>query len=181
MLLYCGKRDDNSQSIGAGRRIASQRIASRRIYIQVDSWKGYTIPHRQIAHLATMTRRIVRTVTISFITSHPILICNVQVRTTLQLASLTLLLLLLVFFLDTRYRVLPTSIHTHHPLHHPGLLVTDITIKTCSFSSCKLDPTIWTRVEKDLLLKTGWITKGYVHIQRKKEEELGEGRGWLWM
>ena len=175
MLLYCGKRDDNSQSIGAGRRIASQRIASRRIYIQVDSWKGYTIPHRQIAHLATMTRRIVRTVTISFITSHPILICNVQVRTTLQLASLTLLLLLLVFFLDTRYRVLPTSIHTHHPLHHPGLLVTDITIKTCSFSSCKLDPTIWTRVEKDLLLKTGWITKGYVHIQRKKEEELGEG------
>jgi hypothetical protein len=29
-------------------------------------------------------------------------------------------------------------------------------------------------VEKDLLLKKGWITKSYVHIQRKKEEELGQ-------
>lgn len=27
-------------------------------------------------------------------------------------------------------------------------------------------------MEKDLLLKKGWITKAYVHIQRKKEEEL---------
>jgi hypothetical protein len=35
-----------------------------------------------------------------------------------------------------------------------------------------LDPVAWHRVEKDLLLKSGWITKAYVHIQRKKEEEL---------
>jgi hypothetical protein len=31
---------------------------------------------------------------------------------------------------------------------------------------------VWLRIEKDLLLKSGWITKSYVHIRRKKEEEL---------
>jgi hypothetical protein len=95
------------------------------------------------------------------------------VRTSAQLGLVTFVLIILVYVLDTRYRVLPTSIHTHLPAHHPGLLVTDITVKTCSFSSCKLDPAVWHRIEKDLLLKSGWITKSYVHIQRKREEELG--------
>jgi hypothetical protein len=88
------------------------------------------------------------------------------------LGFLTFLLFVLVYLLDTRYRVLPTAIHTHLPAHHPGLVVTAITVKTCSFSSCRLDPQVWHRIEKDLLLKSGWITKSYVHIQRKKEEEL---------
>lgn len=90
----------------------------------------------------------------------------------MQLGFLLSLLFFLVYLLDSRYRVLPTSIHNHLPAHHPGLVITDITVKTCSFSSCKLDPSTWHRVEKDLLLKKGWITKSYVHIQRKKEEEL---------
>ncbi|RDI80389.1 hypothetical protein Vi05172_g9575 [Venturia inaequalis] len=94
------------------------------------------------------------------------------VRTTLQLAFLTSLLFFLVYLLDSRYRVLPQAVHNYWPAHHPGLVITDITVKTCSFTSCKLDPSQWHRVEKDLLLKKGWITKAYVHIQRKKEEEL---------
>ncbi|KIW02701.1 uncharacterized protein PV09_06139 [Verruconis gallopava] len=94
------------------------------------------------------------------------------VRTSSQLGFLVLLLVFLVYLLDTRYRVLPSAIHTHLPAHHPGLVVTDITVKTCSFSSCKLDPAVWHRIEKDLFLKSGWITKSYVHIQRKKEEDL---------
>jgi hypothetical protein len=96
------------------------------------------------------------------------------VRTSLQLTFLLSLLFFLVYLLDSRYRVLPSSIHNHLPAHHPGLVITDITVKTCSFSSCKLDPDSWHRVEKDLLLQSGWITKSYVHIQRKKEEELEE-------
>lgn len=51
-------------------------------------------------------------------------------------------------------------------------MITDITVKTCSISSCKLDPDQWHRIEKDLYLKKTWITQGYVHVQRKQEEEL---------
>lgn len=64
------------------------------------------------------------------------------------------------------------------PAHHPGLVITDITVTSCSrlnlFTSCKLDPDIWHRVEKDLYLGSGWVTSAYVHIKRKKEEELLE-------
>ncbi|KAJ4286717.1 hypothetical protein N0V90_012969 [Kalmusia sp. IMI 367209] len=98
------------------------------------------------------------------------------VRTGVQLGLLTSAVFLLVFFLDNRYRVLPQAIHNHLPLHHEGLVITDITIKTCSslnpISKCQLDQEQWHRVEKDLYLGTGWVSKAYVHIKRKKEEEL---------
>lgn len=72
--------------------------------------------------------------------------------------------------------MLPQSIHSHLPLHHEGLVITDITVQTCStlnpISKCKLDQDKWHRVEKDLYLGTGWVSKAYVHIKRKKEEEL---------
>jgi hypothetical protein len=101
-----------------------------------------------------------------------------KVRTGIQLGVLTFIVLLLVFFLDNRYRVLPQSIHSHLPLHHEGLVITDITVQTCStlnpLSSCKLDPEKWHRIEKDLYLNTGWVFKAYVHIKRKREEELTE-------
>ena len=51
-------------------------------------------------------------------------------------------------------------------------MITDITVSVCSFSSCKLDPQKWHRIEKDLYLKSGWISKAYVHVQRKREEDL---------
>lgn len=99
-----------------------------------------------------------------------------QVRTGIQLGLLASIVFLLVFFLDNRYRVLPQSIHSHLPLHHEGLVITDITVQTCStlnpISKCKLDQDKWHRVEKDLYLGTGWVSKAYVHIKRKKEEEL---------
>ncbi|KAF2000232.1 phosphoesteras-like protein [Amniculicola lignicola CBS 123094] len=98
------------------------------------------------------------------------------VRTGFQLGILTLVVFFLVFFLDNRYRVLPQSIHSHLPLHHDGLVIADITVKTCSalnpLSACMLDQTKWHRVEKDLYLGKGWVSKAFVHIQRKKEEEL---------
>lgn len=81
-----------------------------------------------------------------------------------------------VFFLDSRYRVLPQSVHSHLPLHHEGLVITDITVQTCStlnpLSKCMLDQKKWHRVEKDLYLGSGWVTKAYVHVKRKREEEL---------
>ena len=55
-------------------------------------------------------------------------------------------------------------------------MITDLTVSFCStynvFSKCKLDPAEWHRVEKDLYLNTGWVHQGYVHVKRKKEEEL---------
>jgi len=35
-----------------------------------------------------------------------------------------------------------------------------------------LDPEVWHRVEKDLYIGTGWVSAAYLHVQRKKEEEL---------
>lgn len=82
----------------------------------------------------------------------------------------------MVWFLDSRYRVLPTSLHNALPAHHPGLVVVDISIATCSsvnvLSNCKLDPAVWHRVEKDLYLGHGWVSSAYIHIKRKKEEDL---------
>ncbi|KAI9751831.1 MAG: hypothetical protein M4579_005876 [Chaenotheca gracillima] len=98
------------------------------------------------------------------------------VRTSIQLGVLTAIILVFVFLLDNRYRVLPSSIHNKLPVHHPGLVITDITVTTCSalslLSKCKLDPVKWHRIEKDLYLDNGWITSAWVHVQRKKEEEL---------
>jgi hypothetical protein len=94
----------------------------------------------------------------------------------LQLGLLTLVVFFLVFFLDNRYRVLPQSIHSHLPLHHEGLIITDITVQTCSslnpLSACNLNPDKWHRVPKDLYLNDAWLSKAYVHVNRKREEEL---------
>lgn len=98
------------------------------------------------------------------------------VRTTIQLGSLTLIIFLLVFLLDNRFNVLPDAIHNALPAHHPGLVITDITVATCStlniLSSCKLDASKWHRVEKDLYLSRGWLSHAFVHIERKRESEL---------
>lgn len=83
---------------------------------------------------------------------------------------------LLVFIADSRYRVLPSSIHSALPTHHVGFVITDITIAYCStinpLSTCRLDANKWHRVEKDLYLNSGWVKSAWVHVQRKKEEEL---------
>ncbi|TEA14244.1 Phosphatase DCR2 [Colletotrichum sidae] len=98
------------------------------------------------------------------------------VRTIIQLTAVTLVTMLVVFFLDRNFRVLPKSMHHYMPQHHHGLIITDITITKCStlnvFSSCKLDAEKWHRVDKDLYLGKSWTTSAYVHIARKKEEEL---------
>ena len=97
----------------------------------------------------------------------------------MQLGTLAAFTVLLVYFLDNRYRVLPQSIHRHLPAHHDGLVIVDIVVKTCSalslITGCSLDPNLWHRVEKDLYLNKAWASSAYVHIQRKKEEELLPG------
>lgn len=40
------------------------------------------------------------------------------------------------------------------------------------FSSCKIEGDNWQRIEKDLYLGSGLVSKAYVHVQRKKDEEL---------
>jgi hypothetical protein len=99
-----------------------------------------------------------------------------KVRTITQLGALTIFSIIVVYFLDNRYRVLPSALHDYMPAHHPGLVITDVTVTKCSrlnfFASCKLDSDKWHRIEKDLYLGEGWVSSAYVHVQRKKEEEL---------
>lgn len=51
-----------------------------------------------------------------------------------------------------------------------------MTVFTCSsfnlLSKCRINQDTWTRVEKDLYLRTGWTSSAYIHFERKKEEEL---------
>ncbi len=74
--------------------------------------------------------------------------------------------------------MLPTAIHNHLPAHHPGLVITDITVSTCTklnpLSKCQLDANKWHRIEKDLYLGKSWFSSAFVHVQRKKEEALSE-------
>ncbi|KAL9640890.1 MAG: hypothetical protein Q9204_000539 [Flavoplaca sp. TL-2023a] len=101
-----------------------------------------------------------------------------RVRTSIQLGALTFIVFLLLFLLDNRFRVLPDAIHNALPAHTPGLVITDITLATCSslnlLSSCRLDAQKWHRIEKDLYLNKGWLNHAYIHIERKKESELAE-------
>ncbi|KAJ9142703.1 Calcineurin-like phosphoesterase [Pleurostoma richardsiae] len=98
------------------------------------------------------------------------------VRTMIQVALAAVFTFIVIFFLDRNFRVLPNAIHEHMPQHHAGLIITDITIAKCHslnvFSSCRLDPNVWHRVEKDLFLGKSLMSSAYVHVQRKKEEEL---------
>ncbi|TPX08748.1 uncharacterized protein E0L32_009810 [Thyridium curvatum] len=91
-------------------------------------------------------------------------------------AAAAIVTIVTLFFLDRNFRVLPSSIHEYLPQHHPGIVITDITITRCSginpFSSCKLEGDSWHRIEKDLFLGKALTSTAYVHIQRKKEEEL---------
>ncbi|KKY25001.1 putative phosphoesterase [Phaeomoniella chlamydospora] len=98
------------------------------------------------------------------------------IRTFVQLGTLAALVLFGLFLLDNTFNVLPASIHNRLPAHHTGTVITDITVTTCSsvniFGSCKLDSDSWHRVEKDLYLGKGFLSKAYIHVQRKKEEDL---------
>ncbi|EAS35244.3 phosphoesterase [Coccidioides immitis RS] len=100
-------------------------------------------------------------------------------RTISNLGALVVVVLLFILILDSHVSVIPSRLQQYLPIHHQGLVITDITIATCStlnlFSTCRLDPNIWYRVEKDLYLNTGWTSKAYLHVQRKKEEELLPG------
>lgn len=82
----------------------------------------------------------------------------------------------LVVFLDNRYRVLPTAIHNHLPAHHPGFVVTDVRVLSCSslnpFSKCAITDDGWHKIDKDLYLGKGFPSKAYLHIRRKREEDL---------
>jgi hypothetical protein len=92
-------------------------------------------------------------------------------RSGLQLGIFTALLFTLLYLVDSRYRVLPQTIHNALPAHHPGLVVVDVTVVTCSFGSCTV-PAGWRRIDKDLYLSDYWLSKAYIHVQQKKEEEL---------
>ena len=99
-----------------------------------------------------------------------------QVRTICQLSALAVFTLVVVWSVDKHFRVLPSALHNVMPAHHPGLVITDITVATCSrvnlFSSCNLDSPSWHRIDKDLYLGKSWVSSAYVDIQRKREEEL---------
>ncbi|GAB1314855.1 Phosphatase dcr2 [Madurella fahalii] len=99
-----------------------------------------------------------------------------QVRTIIQTTTAALFTFVVIFFLDRNFRVLPNAIHEYLPTHHAGLVITDVTITKCSslniFSSCKLDANVWHRIEKDLYLRKSMFSSAYLHVQRKREEEM---------
>ena len=51
------------------------------------------------------------------------------------------------------------------------MVVTDITLRICRLGSCQLGAG-WIRVDKDLYLGTGWLGSAYIHVKKKKEEDL---------
>ncbi|KAF3155740.1 hypothetical protein TWF788_005994 [Orbilia oligospora] len=95
------------------------------------------------------------------------------VRTATQLAVLSFLAFLLVYLLDTRYRVLPNAIHNRLPTHHDQQIITDIEIASCFklISGCRKDSP-WYRIEKDLYLEEHLVRHAFVHVIRKHEKEL---------
>ncbi|KAK4114875.1 Metallo-dependent phosphatase [Canariomyces notabilis] len=98
------------------------------------------------------------------------------VRTIVQTTTAALFTFIVLFFLDRNFRVLPNAIHEYLPTHHAGLVITDVALRQCStlnvFSSCKLDPAVWHRIDKDLYLGKGLFSSAYLHVQHKREEEL---------
>ena len=111
----------------------------------------------------------------SYITKQYILIPR-QVRTVCQLGAVTVITIIIVYLLDNKFRVLPSALHPYTQAHRSGLVITDITVTSCStvniFSSCKLDSDVWHRIEKDLYLGTSWVSTAYVHVKRKEEKDL---------
>ena len=99
-----------------------------------------------------------------------------QVRTSIKLGTLIVVIVVLLFLLDNRFNVLPEALHNALPAHHPGFVVTDINVATCStlnlLSSCRLDQNKWLRVEKDLYLSNRWLSHAFIHIERKRESDL---------
>ena len=122
-----------------------------------------------------MPRRIVSSQHYSHLHPEYANICA-KTRALVQAAAFISLVFVLVWFADSRYRLLPDAIHSALPSHHAGTVITDVTISFCSsinpLSSCRLDPDKWHRVEKDLYLQAGWLSSAWLHVQRKKEEEL---------
>ncbi|KAK4240143.1 Metallo-dependent phosphatase-like protein [Achaetomium macrosporum] len=98
------------------------------------------------------------------------------VRTVVQTTTAAFFTFIVIFFLDRNFRVLPNAIHEYLPTHHAGTVITDITLTKCSsinlLSSCNLDPARWHRIEKDLYLRMSMFSSAYLHVQRKREEEL---------
>ncbi|KAK4157503.1 Metallo-dependent phosphatase-like protein [Chaetomidium leptoderma] len=98
------------------------------------------------------------------------------VRTIVQTTTAAVLTFIVIFFLDRNFRVLPNALHEYLPMHHAGTVVTDITLAKCStlnvFSSCSLDPVLWHRIDKDLYLRKGVFASAYLHVQRKREQDL---------
>lgn len=103
---------------------------------------------------------------------------RLKTRTATQLGAFTLAVLFLLLFLDNHYEVLPDAIHNRLPLHHPGFVVTDITVRTCSslnpLKACTLDPQVWERIDKDLYLDSSWTSAAYLHVRRRLEEDIGD-------
>ncbi|KAL2133603.1 hypothetical protein VTI74DRAFT_2041 [Chaetomium olivicolor] len=98
------------------------------------------------------------------------------VRTIVHTTTAALFTFIVIFFLDRNFRVLPNAIHGYLPTHHAGFVITDITLTKCSsinvFSSCALDPALWHRIDKDLYLGKSLLSTAYLHVQRKREEDL---------
>ncbi|KAF8471809.1 Metallo-dependent phosphatase-like protein [Kalaharituber pfeilii] len=99
------------------------------------------------------------------------------IRTLVQTCLFAAALFLAVVFLDSRYKVLPTSIHNRFPAphwHHTGYVITDINYQSCNKifgPQCTLGED-WHQIEKDVFLGTSILYRGYLFVKRMKEEDF---------
>ena len=83
----------------------------------------------------------------------------------------------IAFIVLTRnYRTLPNTDIGYMPVDPARFLIADITIAVCSihkpFSSCRPDPGVWHRVNKELYLGKAWTSKAYIYVKRKQDTSL---------
>jgi len=99
------------------------------------------------------------------------------VRTFVKVTFLSGILIAFLYFLDSRFRVLPNTVHSgiHYllPEHHTGTIIIDISYLQCMrLSPCTMDAQEgWAQIGKDVFLGGGWVQHGFINVKRKKEEE----------
>ncbi|KAF8246450.1 Metallo-dependent phosphatase [Wilcoxina mikolae CBS 423.85] len=100
------------------------------------------------------------------------------VRTFVKVTFLSGILIAFLYFLDSRFRVLPNKVHSgiHYllPEHHTGSIITDLEYLQCTrLSSCTMDTGEgWSRIGKDVFLGGGWVQHGFINVRRKKQAEF---------
>lgn len=86
------------------------------------------------------------------------------------------LLTTMVIVTDFYFNFLPTTVQIRLPLHHPGVVITDVKIEQCfTLIGCLgQERDGWYRIPKEIYLNALWTKKAFVFSKRVKEEDLDD-------